>query len=1018
MDIARYAIDRPVTTWILILSCLLGGLWGYLSIGRLEDPAFTLQEAVVVTTWPGASAEEVELEVTETLESAIQQMPQLRRVTSMSEPGLSIINVVIRSTYGSEQLPQVWDELRRKVGDAAGGLPEGAGPPQVRDDFGDVFGLFYAVTAPGFTDRQLRTLATDLRRDLLAVPGVSKIETEGLPSEVIEIIVPRERMAALGIGPDQILNAIRVQNQVTETGAVRLDDLSLRIAVPRTVGSTEALAGLRVGRPGTTDQIALTDIATIAREAEEVPRLKIRHNAQDAFTLAIAGIATENIVDVGAQVEARMAELRADLPLGVTIAPIYAQNQVVDQAVGDFVINLVASVGIVVLVLCVFMGWRVGLIVGATLFLNVAGTVAIMAVAGIEMERISLGALIIAMGMLVDNAIVVAEGALIGVQQGRRPRDAAAEACRRTQVPLLGATVIGIMAFSGIGLSPDSTGEFLFSLFAVVAISLLLSWVLAVTVTPLFCVYLLAGVKRIAEGADPYGGLLYGTYKRVLRGTLRFRWLAVMALVVATGLSFWGFGQVRQQFFPPSNTPMFFVHYSLPQGTDIRATNRDIEAIEADLLSRPGVTAVTAFVGQGASRFMLTYGPPDASAAYGQLIVRTETLEQIEPLIASLRAEIPARFPAAFFRTERLVFGPGGGAKIRARLSGEDPTVLRSLAAEVEQIFAGSGALVDIRTDWRTQELTLVPRLDEDRARISGLSRGDVAQTLAFATTGITATTVRDGDQTIPVLLRPPLEERATAGRLTDQLIWSEAAQAFIPLDQVVARTDLVAAEVLIRRRDRVRTLTVDADPAGNLTATEALAAVRAQVEALDLPPGYRLAWGGEVEDTAEAQGALGASLPPGFLIMLVISVLLFGKLRQPAIVWLVVPMSVCGVVAGLLATGLPFSFTALLGLLSLSGMLMKNAIVLIEEIDLRIDEAGTDGDRLTAIVEASVSRLRPVFLAAATTILGMIPLLSDAFFASMSVTIMGGLAFATVLTLVAVPVLYALFFRIRAFGR
>ncbi|WP_322889760.1 MULTISPECIES: efflux RND transporter permease subunit [unclassified Yoonia] len=1014
MDIARYAIDRPVITWLLVLGCLLGGLWGYQSIGRLEDPAFTLQEAVVVTSWPGASAEEVELEVTEVLESAIQQMPQLRRVTSVSEPGLSIINVVIRDTYGSEALPQVWDELRRKVGDTADTLPQDARTPEVRDDFGDVFGLFYAVTAPGFTDRQVRTLATDLRRDLLSVPGVSKIETEGLPSETIEVIVARERMAALGIGPDQILNAIRGQNQVTETGSVRLDDLSLRIAVPRTIGSTEALAGLRVGRPGTTDQIALIDIATITRTEQDVPRRLIRHNGQAAFTLAIAGIATENIVAVGDRVEARIDQLRADLPLGVTVAPIYAQNQVVDQAVGDFVVNLVASVVIVVLVLCLFMGWRVGLIVGATLFLNVAGTVAFMALAGIEMERISLGALIIAMGMLVDNAIVVAEGALTGVQRGRRPRDAAADACRRTQIPLLGATVIGIMAFSGIGLSPDATGEFLFSLFAVVGISLLLSWVLAVTVTPLFCVYLMDGVKPMTEGADLYAGGVYGLYRRILRGTLRLRWLALMALVSATLLSFWGFGQVRQAFFPDSNTPMFFVHYTLPQGTDIRATARDMQAIEADLLARPGVTAVTAFVGGGASRFMLTYAPPDSSAAYGQFIVRTETIAQIDPLIAALREEIPQQFPAAAFRTQRLVFGPGGGAKIRLRLSGADPAILRSLASDVERIFAQSGVLIDIRNDWRTQELTLVPRVDEDRARIAGLTRGHVAQVLAFATTGVTATTIRDGDQAIPVLLRPPLHERASAGGLTDQLIWSEAAQAFIPLEQVVVRTDLTAQEVQIRRRDRLRTLTVDADPAGTLTATEALAAVRAEVEAMELPPGYRMAWGGEVEDTAEAQSALAASLPPGVLVMLVISILLFGKLRQPAIMWLVVPMAVCGVVAGLLLTGLPFSFTALLGLLSLSGMLMKNAIVLLEEIDLRIAEAGDGGDRLTSLVDASVSRLRPVFLAAATTILGMIPLLSDAFFASMSVTIMGGLAFATVLTMFAVPVLYAVFFGIQ----
>lgn len=1011
MDIARYALDRPITTWILILGCLLGGLWGFMSVGRLEDPAFTLQEAVVVTPYPGASAVEVEEDVTELLESAIQQMPQLRRVRSISEPGLSIINVEIRDTFSGEEMPQIWDELRRKVNDANPQLPEGAGPAAVRDDFGDVYGLFYAVSAPGFTDDQVRTLATGLRRDLLTVPGVAKIETAGLPSEVIEVLVPRDRMGALGISPDQILQTIQAENVVNDVGTVRVDDLSLRVAVPRTIDAEGALAALRIGTPGTSNQVALADIATIRRGPSDIPDNPIRHNGQAAFTLAVAGVSSENIVDVGNAVDAKLAELRAGLPAGIAIAPIYAQHVVVDAAVNDFVVNLAASVAIVILVLCVFMGWRVGLIVGVTLFLNVAGTVALMAVAGIEMERISLGALIIAMGMLVDNAIVVAEGALIGVQRGQSPRDAATDACRSTQIPLLGATVIGIMAFSGIGLSPNSTGEFLFSLFAVVGISLLLSWVLAVTVTPLLCVYLLGKVKRVAQGTDPYDGPIYRAYRGLLRAVLRLRWIVAVLLIAATGLSVYGFGAVKQAFFPDSNTPVFYVHFTLPQGTDLRATSRDLALIEADILARPEVTTVTAFVGQGASRFMLTYAPPEGGPAYGHLIVRTQTAEQIDPLIADLRQKVPTMFPQAQFRTERMVFGPGGGAKIQARIQGEDPAILRTLATEVERLMHDSPALVDVRNNWRTQELALVPRIDTDRARISGIARSDVAQTLAFATTGITATTFRDGDQSIPVLLRPPVEERATGGQLRDQLIWSEAAQSFLPLDQAVSATDIVAEEVQIRRRDRVRTLTVEADPAMGVTATEALATVRPTIEALPLPAGYRLEWGGEVADSAEAQAALGSALPPGLIVMLLISILLFNRLKQPTIVWLVVPMALCGVVPALLLTGLPFSFTALLGLLSLSGMLMKNAIVLIEEIDHQLKTAK---EPVQALIDACVSRLRPVFLAAATTILGMIPLIPDAFFASMAVTIMGGLAFATVLTLLAVPVLYSLFFSIQ----
>jgi len=1013
MDFARFAIDRPVNTWLFILILLLGGIWGILTLGRLEDPSFTLKQAVVVTPYPGATAQEVELEVTEHLESAIQQLSQLKRIRSKSVPGRSEITVEIQDTYDGEEIAQVWDELRRKVGDFQRNLPDGAGPSLVNDDFADVFGIFYAVTAEAFDDNEIRDIASFLRRELLTVDGVAKVETRGLPEEAIYVELPNDRLISTGLPLSQIINSIQTENTVQSAGAARVADLSVRISSQPGLDSVSNIESLRIGRPGSTDQISLIDVATVSRQTEEIPDQLIRHNGQSAFTLAIAGVATENIVEVGQGVDSALEAMADRIPLGVELHTIYAQHEVVDEAVASFIVNLTLSVAIVVGVLCLFMGWRVGLVVGLTLFLTVMGTMFMMRVFAIEMERISLGALIIAMGMLVDNAIVITEGMLINMQRGMQAHKAASDAAARTQWPLLGATLIGIMAFSGIGLSPDTSGEFLFSLFAVIGISLSLSWILAVTVTPLFGKYLLK-VKQASADNDPYRGVFYALYRKTLQTSLNWRRLSIGLLVLITASSFWAFGFVKQAFFPDSNTPIFFVDYRLPQGSDIRATARDLAEIDQLVLSKPGVDAVSTFIGQGASRFMLTYEPQQPNPAYGQLIIRTADRFLIDGLAQELRQELGAAYPAAEIQTRRLVFGPGSGAKIEARFSGADPEILRALASEAMLIFNAEPGLIDIRQNWRQRELVIAPQFNEERARVAGIGRPDLAQTLEFATTGIRVGTYREADERIPIIIRPPAEERLRVERLQERLVWSSGDQQYVPITQVIDGFDTRAEETLIMRRDRTRTLTVQAEPARGLTADEALRRIRADTEAMRLPPGYNLEWGGELEASGEAQASLGAQLPLSFMIMLVISVLIFGKVRQPLIIWLVVPMSLCGVVIGLLGSGLPFTFTALLGVLSLSGMLMKNAIVLVDEIDLQIDEGKLP---YTAVLDASVSRLRPVFLASATTILGMIPLLADAFFASMSVTIMAGLAFASVLTLIAVPVLYAVFFRIQPDG-
>ncbi|MFS4580551.1 efflux RND transporter permease subunit [Phaeobacter sp. C3_T13_0] len=1002
MDIARGSINRPLYTWIIMLTALFGGIWGFLNLGRLEDPAFTIKQAVVITQYPGASAEQVALEVSEPLESAIQKMGEVKQITSTNQPGRSRIDVEMQDTFDGTELPGLWTKLRSEVEDAARNLPDGVTMPIVNDGFGDVFGVFYAVTAEGYTDAERHELATFLRRELLAVDGVADVEIAGLPEEAIFVEPKMAITVNQNIPLNAIANALATANSVRAAGSIENSPVKTRLSAPEGSDSVTEIAGLTIGSQG--EVINVIDMADVFRGRTDDPSQIIRFDGVEAFTMGIAGLATENIVEVGQRVDERLAELDSQIPYGVELKPIYQQHVVVDEASNDFLVNLAMSVSIVVIVLAIFMGWRAAVVVGTTLLLTVVGTLMFMNFFSIEMERISLGALIIAMGMLVDNAIVVAEGMQIAMARGRTSREGAHEAAAKTQIPLLGATVIGIMAFAGIGLSPDSTGEFMFSLFAVIGISLLLSWLLALTATPLLGHYFFK--QGSGDDHDAYSGLLFRGYGKILRLSLKLRWLVVPGLLVVTVLCFIGFGQVKQQFFPNSNTPLFFVHYKLPQGTSIETTSEHMRVFEEWLATREEVETVVTFVGQGATRFMLTYDSEDPNPSYGHLIIRAASLEQIPAVQADLEVFGQGRFPEGEFRTKRLVFGPGGGAPIEVRFAGPDPKVLRGLGEEaMQRLHSATPDILSVRQDWREQEVTLKPIYATDRAQTAGVTRDSIADALQFSTDGLRAGVFRDRERLIPIIIR-----RADEGEynMMDQLVFSEAAGKFVPLEQMIDGVDVNVENTLVHRRDRVPTLTVGADIPADLTAASVFVQVKDSIEEMQLPPGYVMEWGGEHENSADANASLGKQLPVTILIMVLISVLLFNAIRQPIIIWLLVPMSVNGVVIGLLGTGMPFTFTALLGLLSLSGMLIKNGIVLVEEIDLVRAEGKPLRD---AIVEASVSRLRPVMLAAVTTILGMAPLLTDAFFVSMAVTIMGGLAFATVLTLVAAPVFYLIFF-------
>ena len=843
---------------------------------------------------------------------------------------------------------------------------------------------------------------------MLTVEGVADVSLSGVPNEIIYVEPNLVQSTNLNVPPAAVQQALVNANSVVDGGSIQSVNGRTLIQGPEGNDTVQEIAGLTVGVAG--EVLHLFDFADVIRAREDTPQLIIRHNGMDAFTVGIAGVASENIVDVGKRADAKLAGLSSQIPLGVQLEPIYQQHVVVEEASNAFLLNLAMSVSIVVVVLALFMGWRAAIVVGATLLLTVVGTLFFMAIFAIEMERISLGALIIAMGMLVDNAIVVAEGMQIAMGRGKSSRDAAEEAARKTQIPLLGATVIGIMAFAGIGLSPDSTGEFLFSLFAVIGISLLLSWVLALTVTPLLGHYFF----KQSTGAedDAYGGLMFRLYASTLRGALRVWWAVIVALLGITVVCFMLFGQIKQQFFPDSNTPLFFVHYKLEQGASIHETSRDLAIFEDWLGQQEDVVSATAFAGQGADRFMLTYQAEDPNPSYGHIIVRTESIDEIAPLISDFEAFAAQNLPQGEFRAKRLAFGPGGGDPIQVRFSGPVPEVLRDLAdGAMTRLIAASPNIVAPRIDWREQEQVLRPVYATDRAQVAGITRDEITTTLRFATEGIDAGVYREGERQIPIILRAA---RDAGLALTDHVVYSQSAQTFVPFEQVTDGLVFDAQNTLLMRRERLLTITVGADIPKGLTAAQVQAEVQEAIDTMLLPSGYKMEWGGELESSSDAQASLAQQLPMSLIVMVLISVMLFNALRQPLIIWLLVPMSVNGVSLALLGTGVPFTFTALLGLLSLSGMLIKNGIVLVEEIDI-VREEKPDQSLTDSIVEASTSRLRPVILAAATTILGMTPLIWDAFFQSMAITIMGGLAFASILTLVAAPVFYYAFFMRKA---
>lgn len=1009
MNIAEATIRSSITATVAVVVMIVAGVAAYFSMGRLEDPEFTIKEALVITAYPGASAREVADEVTEEIESAVQRMGQLERVTSVSEPGRSIVTVVIKDRYDGSALPQIWDELRRRVDDAARLLPPGASTPIVRDDFGDVYGVFYAIYGDGYSYAELEEHAETIRRELLLIPDVGKVALFGEQPEAVFVEFSSERLAQLGVSQDVLFATLTGQNLAVPAGEVVAGRQRLRLDPTGQFRSVEEIGNLLIPQASTGGtRLYLRDIADISRGYIDPPTTLMRFNGRPAVGLAISTVLGGNVVRMGEAVEERMEQLQTQIPIGVEMGLIAHQAKTVNAAIQVFVSSLVQAFAIVIGTLMIFMGWRAGLIIGLVLVLTVLGTFIIMKSTGVMLERVSLGALVIALALMVDNAIVIVDGMQANIRKGIDRVESAGRIVKQSMFPLLGATLVAIFAFAAIGLSQDRTGEYTRSLYLVMLYSLLLSWVLAITITPLFGYWLL---KPPADtGKKPYDNAIFNTYRRLIDWCLRHRLLTLVPLVLLMVYAVMAFGYVERSFFPPSTRPQFMVHVWGPQGQSIETTEAAAAEIDAYLRTLDDVTDTATFVGAGSPRFLLTYTPEIQNPSYALLLVGVDDHRSIEPMMRAIEERVREDHPDLFVIARQFALGPGDNQKIQLRVRGPDPDRLHLIRDRVVAALEADPDVVDIQDDWRQRNPIVTPVVNEMQARDAGLTRRDIADALTYFTRGARVGVYREGDDVIPIIARPRDDERERIADVRDAQIWAPAVQRRLPMRQFISEFRTDSEFTYLHRRDRLPTVTVYAD-ARSGDADSAVHRLTPAIDDIELPPGYSIEWGGEFESSRDAQAALAGNFPVVGLLMAITVIALFNALRPPLIVLIVVPLAIIGVSLGLLFAGQPFGFMALLGFMSLSGMLIKNAIVLLDEIGLRV-RTGTDRP-FDAIREAGVSRLSPVVLAAVTTVLGMIPLLPDDFFVAMAVSIMAGLTFATILTMIVVPVLYSLFYRI-----
>jgi multidrug efflux pump subunit AcrB len=1006
-NLSDWALRHKSLVVYLMLVIALAGIMDYRQLGREEDPPFTIKTMVVKTLWPGATATETLQQVTDRIEKKLEETPGLDFLRSYTKPGESVVMVNLKDSTLAADVPDTWYQVRKKVSDIQQTLPSGVVGPFFNDEFGDTYSLIYALTADGFTHRELRDHAERVRSELLGVADVAKIDLVGVQDEKIYLEFSTLQMAALGLDTSQLVSALQAQNALQPSGVVDAGAEKISIRVSGGFTSEESLKSVNLRTNGRFFRLA--DIAHIRRTYVDPAQPMFRYNGAPAIGLAISMTKSGDALALGEHIKARMKLVLADLPIGIEPHLVADQPHVVEEAVGEFTKTLMEAIVIVLAVSFLSLGWRPGIVVAVAIPLVLAITFTVMKLAGISLQRISLGALIIALGLLVDDAMIAVEMMIKKLEEGKGKIEAATFAYTSTAFPMLTGTLVTIAGFVPVGFAKSSAGEYCFTLFAVVGVALVASWIVAVLFTPLTGVFILPD-KFAGHGHEP--GRFARAFHALLDTVLRYRLAVIAGTVALFALAVVGMGFVQQQFFPASDRPELLVNLTLPQGASLGETRAGVERLEKVLKADPDIDYWTFYVGSGAVRFYLPLDQQLANDFFAQAVVVTKGFKLREGVRKRLETALAGPdFAAVLPRVSPLELGPPVGWPLKFRVSGTDPNVTRDFARELTKVLGNSPDTRNVNLDWNEPAKVVRVEVDQDRARALGISSQSLAANINAVLSGTTITQLRDGIYLVDIVARAVPEERARLETLRGLMI-PAANNRGVPLAQV-ATLSYDLEPPLIWRRQRLPTVTVQADTAPGVEAATAVTRLEPAIAAFraKLPPGYDVVAGGTVEDSSKAQGSIFAVFPLMLLMMITILMVQLQSFQRLFLVLATAPLAIIGVAASLLLFGAPMGFVAILGVISLIGMVIRNSVILIDQIDTEIAHGTAPWN---AVITATEHRLRPILLTAAAAILGMIPIAPTVFWGPMAFAVMGGLVVATLLTLVFLPALYAAWFRIQ----
>ncbi len=1004
LNLSLWALQHRALTLFAMLVLAGAGVWAYLGLGRAEDPAFTIKEMVIILDWPGASADEMSRQVTDRIERKLEDLAHLDHTESQTQPGHSVVRVTLRDDTSPKIVGDLFYQVRKKVADIRGSLPDGVQGPYFNDEFGDTFGIVYALTGDGFTLPDLKHVAEDVRERLLSVPGVGKVVLVGQQQEQVNIEVSYRKLAELGLTLPELFDAVRRENSVVAGGFVDTAHDRIHVRTRPALHAAEALAALPISAHGRL--LRLGDIAAISRGVADPPASTMRYNGKPAMGIGISMADGGNMLLLGHLVTERMATVLPTLPLGVEVGRLHDQSTVVASDVGEFEGSFTDALRIVLFVTLISLGWRSGIVVAISVPLVLAGVFVGMKLLGIDLQRISLGAMVIALGLLVDDAIIAVETMAVKLEQGWDRVRAGSFAYTSTAMPMLTGTLVTAAGYLPVGLAQSSTGEYTQDIFRVVGLALILSWVVAVLFVPLIGASLLPTKKLRPQGHDVYDKWTYRVLARLVGWCVRRRWVVITLTVAAFVASVAGFTQVPQQFFPASDRLEVMVDMRLPEGSSFAATATEVAQLETLLQQQPGVTSYAAYTGTGTPRFFLAFSPELDQPNYAQVVINTAGIPQREALLRALTASLDrGDFPDVRLRPSRLELGPPVGYPVQFRITGPDAMRLRDIAADVGRAMRASPLVRNVSDNWGQMGKQATVVLDQDKARIMGLSSEAVANTLQTLQQGATITQYREGTDLIPVVARAIPSERRDIAGLGDVTVTSVNGRA-VPLAQV-ATVSWGLEQPVAWRRDRTPMLVVRADTMPGVQAPDATAAILPALAAVkaSLPPGYAIETAGAVEESAKGSASINKVMPLMLIAMLSLLMIQMQSFARVLMVVATAPLGLVGVTAALLVTGAPFGFVATLGCIALAGIIMRNSVILVDQIERDIREGVPPAE---AIVGATVRRSRPILLTAAAAIFALLPLAYSVFWGPMAIAIMGGLVGATVLTLCFVPALYA----------